>query len=78
MIISSELNLKDFPFWSGGKDAVKYFTYAEMNQIEEILEDLYPDGMTDTKLNDLFWFDTDTICEWIGIEPSELYNRDVF
>lgn len=34
--------------------------------IEEILEDLYPDGMDETAVNDLFWFDNDTIAEWLG------------
>ncbi len=41
-----------------------------------MLEDIYPEGMTDTEINDLFWFEEETLCEWIGIDFEEDYlNR---
>ena len=33
-----------------------------------MLEDIYPDGMDETVLNDFFWFEFDTVKEWLGIE----------
>ena len=66
MKIYSEKSLKDFDFWSGAKDTVKYLTEDEVNQIETILEDCFPDGMSDTEINDFFWFEDDTIAEWLG------------
>ena len=66
MKIYSEKSLKDFDFWSGAKDTVKYLTEDELNQIENILEDCFPDGMDETEINDFFWFEDDTIAEWLG------------
>lgn len=66
-----EENLRSLEFWSGAADTVKYLTDDEMDTIETRLEDIYPDGIGETELNDLFWFDDDTIAEWIGYESFE-------
>ena len=66
MKIYSEKSLNEFDFWSGAKDTVKYLTEDEINLIESILEDCFPDGMSETEINDFFWFENDTIAEWLG------------
>lgn len=71
MKITSEKSLRDFEFWSGAKETVKYLTDEELDTIEEILEDCYPDGMDETAINDLFWFGDDTIAEWLGYANFE-------
>ena len=77
MKIYTETSLTDFDFWSGARDTVKYLTYDEMEQIEAILEDIYPDGMTDTQINDIFWFEDDWIAEMLGYEDFEaIMHRD--
>lgn len=77
MKIYEEKSLKDFEFWSGAKDTVKYLTDDELDQIEAILEDSYPDGMSDTEINNFFWFDDDTIAEWLGYSDfEEIMHRD--
>jgi|BioPla2DNA2_1021312.scaffolds.fasta_scaffold99530_1 hypothetical protein len=68
MKIHSEKSLSDFEFWSGGKDRAEKLTSEELDQIELTLEELYPDGIDETELNDLFWFDFETVLEWIGKE----------
>jgi hypothetical protein len=68
MKIYSESSLGGFDFWSGAKDNAEKLTVKELDQIESILEDIYPDGMTDTEVNDLFWFDFETVVDWIGKE----------
>ena len=70
-IISEDKSLRDFNFWSGAKDTVRYLTCDELDTIECLLEDAYPDGMTETQINDLFWFDTDVIAEWLGYSDWE-------
>ena len=70
-IISEDKRLRDFDFWSGAKDTVDYLTSDELDTIEDILEDAYPNGMTETQVNDLFWFDTDVIAEWLGYDDFE-------
>lgn len=75
MKITSELNLSNFEFWSGAKD--HKFTYNELQEIESQLEGFNPDGMTETQINDLFWFEDETLCEWIGLDyESEYLERD--
>lgn len=71
MKIYKEENLRSFEFWSGAADTVKYLTDDEMDTIETMLEDIYPDGIDKTELNDFFWFDDDTIAEWLRYESFE-------
>lgn len=70
MKIYVEQSLRDFQFWSGAKDFAETLTDKQFDQIEAILEDLYPDGMTDTQINDLFWFEEETIRKWLDL-PTE-------
>ena len=71
MKIYTEQSLKDFEFWSGARDRAKYLTDDQFDTIESILEDAYPDGMTDTEINDFFWFEEDTIADWLGYNSFE-------
>lgn len=76
MKIISETTITSFEFWAGAKDNANRFTYEEMEQIEFMLEDCFgEDGMTDTQLNDLFWFEPETLCEWLGIDFEEWEAR---
>ena len=71
MTVVCEISLVSFDFWSGAKDNAKQLTYQEMEELEFMLEDNFPDGCTDTQLNDLFWFDFERVCEWLGLEVNE-------
>lgn len=72
-----EENLTNFEFWSGAKNTVEYLTWEELETIESMLEEMYPDGMDETDINDFFWFEDDTIAEWLGYEDfEELMHRD--
>lgn len=71
MKIYKEESLSNFEFWSGAKDRAEKLTSQELDQIEATLEELYPDGMSETEINDLFWFDFETVLEWIGKEECE-------
>ena len=71
MTIYTETSLHTFEFWSGAKSTVELLSYDELSEIESMLEELYPDGMSATELNDFFWFETDTIAEWLGYADFE-------
>ena len=75
MKITSEIKLRDFEFWSGAEDRAACLEYAELGQIETELEQLYPDGIDETALNDLFWFDFEFICEMIGTTEEDVLER---
>ena len=58
--------------WSGAVDT--WNTIEDNGLLEELdnlLEDLYPDGLSETELNDLLWFDSDWIFEQLGISEDE-------
>ena len=71
--INENARLTSFEFWSGAKQ--NKFTYNELNQIESVFEDLYPEGMTETEINDLFWFEDEFLCECIGLDYDEYLKR---
>lgn len=77
MIIYKEELLKDFQFWSGAKYLASRLTEKEFDIIEELLEELYPDGMEETEINDFFRFDGDTIAQALGYEDENdlIQNR---
>lgn len=79
MKLSREISLEHFEFWGGAKVFASHLSTDELQKVEGILEENYPDGMTDAELNDLFWFDNDTVAEWLGYENAELIEgRDDF
>ena len=71
MKITSEMSLKNFKAWSGAKDTLnKLIELDKCDELEFILDDLYPDGITETQLNDILWFDDEWIYETLGIEEE--------
>ena len=76
MKICSEKSLSGFDFWSGAVDRVKCLNDKQLDEIESVLEELYPDGMPETQINDLFWFEEDLIAEWLGFGSFEEIMND--
>lgn len=77
MKVYKEVSGYDFDFWSGAKDLVKYLKIDEIEQIFSMLEEIYPDGISETEVNDFFWFEEDTIAEWLGYDSfEEIENRE--
>ena len=71
MTITTEKSLRNFEFWSGALDTVKYLTDEELDTIEEIIEELNPEGLSETEINDTFWFGDDEIAYWLGYDSFE-------
>lgn len=81
MRVTYELNdLWDVNFqgWSGGHDRLKNWraNYPDfVDYLSEYIEDCFPDGLTETELNDLILFDGDDLfAEWKaenGIDEEE-------
>lgn len=67
-----EDSLSNFKFWSGGKDNADLLSGEQLDTVEQMLEEIEPeDGWSDTAINDRFWFDFDTICDWLGYKDGE-------
>lgn len=70
-----ECSLTDFEPWSGAKYAYNILTHEQLGELEQNLGCIYPDGIDETELNDLFWFEEDTIAEWLGFKDWEALER---
>lgn len=78
MKVYTYVSLKDFEFWGGACSTVEWLGEEELDQIENILEELGEGkGLTETEINDFFWFETDTIADWLGYENWELYVAEL-
>ena len=78
MTITYELDLNSFEAWSGAKDTLdRIQREGKCEELENILEELYPDGMTETELNDLLWFDSESVYEWLGIRSEEQIENEI-
>lgn len=77
MTIKKEVNLWEFEFWAGAKQLTDYLTVDELDIIEQELVAIYePCSLDETDINDLFWFESDFICQIIGYNNYEnFYNK---
>jgi hypothetical protein len=73
MKVIIEINLTNFTFWSSAKN--HSFNYNELKEIEFQLDGIYPDGMEEVQINDLFWFEEEFLCELIGLKYKKYLKR---
>jgi hypothetical protein len=65
-------SLKSFDAWSGAVETQeRIINEGKASQFDSLIEELYPDGLTDTNLNDLLWFEEDWLFEMLGIKDEE-------
>lgn len=72
MKIYTETSLESFEAWSGAVDTLDKIREAnKCEDLEIMLEELYPDGIDETALNDLLWFEDEWIFEILGLSEEE-------
>ena len=79
--MTSEKGIRDFKAWSGAVDTQReIIDQGKADEFDALIEELYPQGIDETKLNDLLWFDSDWIYETLGMtnpdEEVEENNND--
>lgn len=67
--------LSSFDFWGGARDLADLLTYSEFEIIENQLEEVLGEDLSERDINDLFWFDDWLIGEMIGVPTEEIFNR---
>ena len=71
MKITKEISLEEFEGWSGAEKTLdKIISEGKAEEFEFILEDLYPEGMDETQLNDLLCFEPEWCFEAVGIRTE--------
>lgn len=80
MKVYEDIDAQDFrdKAWSGAADTLADLTDEQVETVMQMLEESQPlnsDGepiaMSLTELNDFFWFERDTIAEWLGYSSYE-------
>ena len=71
MKVYEELNLKDFESWSGATETKNIIiNEGKEEEFEELIEELFPNGVSATELNDLLWFDQEYVLNVLGIQTE--------
>ena len=72
MKIVQEIGISEFQAWSGAVETLERICNENKeSEFEAMIEELHPDGLTDTELNDILWFESEWIYEMLGIEEEE-------
>lgn len=67
-LFNENAKLIHFDAWSGAIDTKKTIIDNEkFDEFDDLIDELYPDGLTETQLNDILWFEEDYIFEQLGI-----------
>lgn len=67
MRIFREVELASFEAWQGGASTLEWLEdIGKVDEVQGFIDELFPDGLSETELNDLLWFDVEAIEEWIG------------
>ena len=74
MKYTKNINLTNFEFWAGAED--HKFTFDELEMLEYTFEEYYNyTPPTETEINDMFWFEEEILCEWIGLDYDDYLER---
>lgn len=77
MRIYADFNIESFGAWSGAVDTKENIIKAEKADLfNSLVDDIFPDGCTETQMNDFLWFEDSYIYELLGLnedgeEPDE-------
>lgn len=71
-IVIENQDLASFETWSGATETKNTILNAGLaDDFERLIDDIFPDGLSDTQLNDILWFESDWIFEQLGITEEE-------
>lgn len=71
-VINDNMTILDFNAWSGAVDTKKRIISEGLhNEFDRLIEELYPDGIDETRLNDILWFEEEFIFESLGITDED-------
>ena len=72
MKVYREITIADFEAWAGAVVTRERIIEAgKEDEFDTLIEELYPDGIDETGLNDILWFDDEWIFEALGITDED-------
>lgn len=77
-MLYKEMSIHDFKPWSG---AVNTYERLErnnkLNDLEWLLPELFDGDVEETELNDLLWFEPNTVYELVGLQTESEIRNDI-
>lgn len=68
MKIYKEIDLQSFDAWQGAIETKQIILENyKQNAFNSLIEELYPNGIDETQLNDILWFESDYLYEVLNI-----------
>lgn len=68
MMIKKEVSLRELETWQGATYTKEKIINNDKDvEFESLIEDVYPNGIGETELNDLLWFEDKWIYEMLDI-----------
>ena len=68
MKVFKEISLCDFEGWSGADKTIRIIVENDKEEeFEQLIEELFPEGIDETHLNDLLRFEDEWVFEALGI-----------
>ena len=72
MKVIFELSIRDFKAWAGALDTQeKIISAGKAEEFDLLINEVYPDGIDVTHLNDILWFNRDGLFEILEITEEE-------
>jgi hypothetical protein len=75
MFVKQDMDFNDLlrECWSGAKDTVKAIDDAgKGDELMSVLEEIFSEEIpTLTQINDLLWFEPETVYEWLGMSEED-------
>ena len=66
------IDFSDYKPWSGAVDTYELIKDADkLDELESYFEELYPDGITATQINDILWFNGKEVLKYLGLGDGE-------
>ena len=71
MKVYSETSMSEFRPWSGAVSTYDRIQNAGLlDELEALIEEMYPDGCSETAINDLLWFEDEWIFNTLGLRTE--------
>ena len=69
---NDNMTLENFQSWSGATETKeRIINEGKAEEFDNLIEELYPDGLSETQLNDILWFEEEFLFESLGITEED-------
>ena len=66
------MDFSDYQPWAGAIDTYALIDcHNKLEELDNLITECYPEGLTETELNDILWFEDEWVLSSLGIEVDE-------